>query len=160
MRGLGGAPRPVLVGFAAETDDVVRKAREKRARKQVDLIVANDVSQPDRGFDAETNAVTIIGEDGEQEVPLQSKDRVAAAILDRVEQPARGSRARSARIPAARDRVNVRVSLAVVEFFDELGVDGVRRRVRMARRQRRREPDGTRRAENVAEPPAQPTDRT
>ena len=51
----------VLVGFAAETDDVVRKAREKRARKQVDLIVANDVSQPDRGFDVETNAVTIIG---------------------------------------------------------------------------------------------------
>jgi len=81
-----GSARPLLVGFAAETDDVVRKAREKRARKRVDLIVANDVSQPDRGFDVESNAVTIIDEDGEQAVPLQKKEQVAAAILDRVEQ--------------------------------------------------------------------------
>ena len=80
-----GAARPVLVGFAAETDDVLRKAREKRARKQVDLIVANDVSQPGRGFEVETNAVTIIAADGEQTVPLQGKAGVAAAILDRVE---------------------------------------------------------------------------
>lgn len=77
--------RPVLVGFAAETDDLLRKAREKRARKGVDLIVANDVSQPDRGFDVETNAVTLVGEDGDEVVTLQSKDRVAAIILDRVE---------------------------------------------------------------------------
>jgi phosphopantothenoylcysteine decarboxylase/phosphopantothenate--cysteine ligase len=55
-------------------------------RKKVDLIVANDVSQPDQGFDADTNAVTIIGDDSEQVIPLQSKARVAAAILDRVEQ--------------------------------------------------------------------------
>jgi len=82
----GAGARPLLVGFAAETDGLVQKAREKRARKQVDLIVANDVSKPDRGFDAETNAVTIIGDDGEQAVPLQSKERVAAAILDRLEQ--------------------------------------------------------------------------
>jgi phosphopantothenoylcysteine decarboxylase / phosphopantothenate---cysteine ligase len=78
--------RPLLVGFAAETDDLLRKAREKRARKQVDLIVANDVSKADRGFDVETNAVTIIGDDGEQTVPVQSKERVASAILDRLEQ--------------------------------------------------------------------------
>jgi phosphopantothenoylcysteine decarboxylase/phosphopantothenate--cysteine ligase len=83
--GLGGA-RPVLVGFAAETQDVVARARDKRVRKKVDLIVANDVSQPDQGFDADTNAVTIIGDDSEQVIPLQSKARVAAAILDRVEQ--------------------------------------------------------------------------
>jgi len=81
-----GSVRPLLVGFAAETDDVVRKAREKRARKRVDLIVANDVSQPDRGFDVDSNAVTIVDEDGEQVVPLQKKEQVAAAILDRVEQ--------------------------------------------------------------------------
>jgi phosphopantothenoylcysteine decarboxylase/phosphopantothenate--cysteine ligase len=85
LRARLGGDRPVLVGFAAETSDVAAKARDKRARKQVDLIVANDVSQPDRGFDVETNAVTIIGESGEQQVPLQSKARVAAAILDRVE---------------------------------------------------------------------------
>ena len=77
--------RPVLVGFAAETGDAVAKARQKRSRKDVDLIVANDVSRPDAGFDVSTNAVTIIGADGEQEVPVQSKDRVAATILDRVE---------------------------------------------------------------------------
>ena len=77
--------RPVLVGFAAETEDVVNKAREKRQRKQVDLVVANDVSRADRGFDAPTNAVTIIGDGDDQHVPLQSKDAVAAAILDRVE---------------------------------------------------------------------------
>jgi phosphopantothenoylcysteine decarboxylase/phosphopantothenate--cysteine ligase len=81
-----GARRPVLVGFAAETDDVLRKAREKRIRKQLDLIVANDVSQPDRGFDTDSNAVTIIGDDGEQVVPLQKKSQVAAVILDRLEQ--------------------------------------------------------------------------
>jgi phosphopantothenoylcysteine decarboxylase/phosphopantothenate--cysteine ligase len=76
---------PLLVGFAAETDDVLRKAREKRSRKRVDLLVANDVSQPDRGFDVDTNAVTILGDDGEQAVPLQKKEGVAVAILDRVE---------------------------------------------------------------------------
>jgi phosphopantothenoylcysteine decarboxylase/phosphopantothenate--cysteine ligase len=86
MRSGLGSAGPVLVGFAAETQDVLVKAREKRARKRVDLIVANDVSQPDRGFDADTNAVTIVAEDGEQQVPLQSKDRVAAVILDRIEQ--------------------------------------------------------------------------
>jgi phosphopantothenoylcysteine decarboxylase / phosphopantothenate---cysteine ligase len=82
--GLGGE-RPILVGFAAETQDLLVRAREKRARKKVDLIVANDVSQPDQGFDADTNAVTIIGDGDEQVVPLQSKARVAAVILDRVE---------------------------------------------------------------------------
>jgi phosphopantothenoylcysteine decarboxylase/phosphopantothenate--cysteine ligase len=85
MRAGLGTSRPVLVGFAAETADVVGRAAEKRVRKNVDLIVANDVSLPDRGFDAETNAVTILDEGGEQVVPLQSKDRVASAILDRVE---------------------------------------------------------------------------
>ena len=81
---LGGG-RPVLVGFAAETDAVVAKAREKRRRKQVDLIVANDVGRSDRGFDVPNNAVTIVGADNEIDVPLQSKDRVAAIILEAVE---------------------------------------------------------------------------
>ena len=80
------ATPPVLVGFAAETGDLVAKAREKRARKGADLIVANDVSQPGSGFDVDTNAVTIIGADSEQVLPQQSKSRVAEAILDRVEQ--------------------------------------------------------------------------
>jgi phosphopantothenoylcysteine decarboxylase/phosphopantothenate--cysteine ligase len=82
--GLGTAA-PVLVGFAAETEDIVNRARDKRVRKKADLIVANDVSLPDRGFDADTNAVTIVDERGDLQVPLQRKDRVAAIILDRVE---------------------------------------------------------------------------
>jgi phosphopantothenoylcysteine decarboxylase/phosphopantothenate--cysteine ligase len=76
---------PLLVGFAAETDDVVRRATAKRAQKHVDLIVANDVSRSDAGFDVDTNAVTIVGPDGVEELPLQPKRRVASAILDRVE---------------------------------------------------------------------------
>ena len=80
-----GGDRPVLVGFAAETGDLVAKARDKRARKQIDLIVANDVSQPDRGFDVEQNAVTLIDAAGQQDVHLQSKARIAAVILDRIE---------------------------------------------------------------------------
>ncbi|OFW00417.1 MAG: hypothetical protein A3I61_04750 [Acidobacteria bacterium RIFCSPLOWO2_02_FULL_68_18] len=77
---------PLLVGFAAETGDAAAKAREKRTRKGVDLMVANDVARPDAGFEVETNAVTLIDAEGEQELPVQSKERVAAAILDRVEQ--------------------------------------------------------------------------
>jgi phosphopantothenoylcysteine decarboxylase/phosphopantothenate--cysteine ligase len=76
---------PVLVGFAAETDQVVEKAIEKRRRKHVDLIVANDVSRVDAGFEVETNAVTLVGPDATDTLPLQTKSRVAAAILDRVE---------------------------------------------------------------------------
>jgi phosphopantothenoylcysteine decarboxylase / phosphopantothenate---cysteine ligase len=86
MRAAMRSERPLLVGFAAETSDVVAKARDKRARKQVDLVVANDVSQRDRGFDAETNAVTIVGQGVEESVPLQRKETVAAVIVDRIAQ--------------------------------------------------------------------------
>jgi phosphopantothenoylcysteine decarboxylase / phosphopantothenate---cysteine ligase len=84
-RAAGGGRGPLLVGFAAETGDLLRKAREKRVRKQVDLIVANDVSDPGAGFDVETNAVTIIGPDGEEPVPIAAKAQVAERLLDRVE---------------------------------------------------------------------------
>jgi phosphopantothenoylcysteine decarboxylase/phosphopantothenate--cysteine ligase len=84
-RRLSSGAGPLLVGFAAETEDVVARARAKRECKHVDLIVANDVSRPEAGFEVESNAVTIIGADGSEAVPLQSKSRVAAAILDRVE---------------------------------------------------------------------------
>jgi phosphopantothenoylcysteine decarboxylase / phosphopantothenate---cysteine ligase len=76
---------PVLVGFAAETENVVANASAKREKKHVDLIVANDVSRSDAGFDVDTNAVTIVGADGAEPLPLQSKSRVAAEILNRVE---------------------------------------------------------------------------
>ena len=87
----------VLVGFAAETGDLLARARDKRTRKNVDLIVANDVTAPGAGFDVETNAVTIIGADREETLPVQSKARVAEAILDRVEQLLKSRAAAAAR---------------------------------------------------------------
>jgi len=80
----GARPTPVLVGFAAETHDVVASARAKLARKGVDLIVANDVSRSDAGFEVETNAATLVDADGERHEPLQPKTELAARILDRV----------------------------------------------------------------------------
>ena len=79
-----GRSRPVLVGFAAETRDVVARARAKLEAKGADLIVANDVSRTDAGFDVETNAATLVEPDGATELPLQSKRDLARAILDRV----------------------------------------------------------------------------
>jgi phosphopantothenoylcysteine decarboxylase/phosphopantothenate--cysteine ligase len=79
---------PLLVGFAAETEDVIRRASAKRETKNVDLIVANDVSRGDSGFDVDANQVTVIGSDGPGDIaslPLQSKAKVAAAVLDRIE---------------------------------------------------------------------------
>jgi phosphopantothenoylcysteine decarboxylase/phosphopantothenate--cysteine ligase len=75
---------PLLVGFAAETHDVVARARAKRARKGIDVIIANDVSRPDAGFDVDANTVTIISETGEEHVPLAPKGVIASAIADRV----------------------------------------------------------------------------
>jgi phosphopantothenoylcysteine decarboxylase/phosphopantothenate--cysteine ligase len=77
--------RPVLVGFAAETGAPETRAREKLRTKKVDLIVANDVSRPDAGFEVTTNAATLVGRDGDEALPLQSKAALAGIILDRVE---------------------------------------------------------------------------
>jgi phosphopantothenoylcysteine decarboxylase/phosphopantothenate--cysteine ligase len=77
--------RPLLIGFAAETHDVLAHARGKLERKAVDLIVANDVTKPGAGFDTATNAVTLVSMDGAEQVPLQSKTAVAGRILDRIE---------------------------------------------------------------------------
>jgi phosphopantothenoylcysteine decarboxylase/phosphopantothenate--cysteine ligase len=77
-------PRPILVGFAAETGSLDRAA-DKLRRKGVDLLVANDVAEPGSGFGTDTNRVTILAADGpEQVLPLQSKREVADRILDRV----------------------------------------------------------------------------
>ncbi len=77
-------PRPVLVGFAAETGSLER-ADEKLRRKGVDLLVANDVSEPGSGFGTDTNRVTILAADGTRdELPMLTKRAVADAILDRV----------------------------------------------------------------------------
>jgi phosphopantothenoylcysteine decarboxylase/phosphopantothenate--cysteine ligase len=94
-RRLAAGAGPLLVGFAAETDDVLRRARQKLDRKHVDLIVANDVSRSDAGFDVDTNAVTLVDASGAVDVPLQSKTAIAAAILDRVQALVAQARARA-----------------------------------------------------------------
>jgi phosphopantothenoylcysteine decarboxylase/phosphopantothenate--cysteine ligase len=84
---LGANRRPgqVLVGFAAETDDLRVNAAEKLQRKGIDLIVANDVSEPGVGFEHDTNAVVILGADGSSlEVPLADKRAIARSILDAI----------------------------------------------------------------------------
>jgi phosphopantothenoylcysteine decarboxylase / phosphopantothenate---cysteine ligase len=79
------ARHPVRVGFAAETDDLERHAAEKLARKRLDLIVANDVSQPGVGFGSDTNQVMLFWADGRrQALPLLSKAEVAERVLDAV----------------------------------------------------------------------------
>ncbi len=84
-RRAGGQGGPVLVGFAAETADLVHHARAKLAAKGVDLIVANDVSAPGSGFGSETNAVVLVRGDGTADArPLAPKVEVADVILDRV----------------------------------------------------------------------------
>ena len=82
----GNAARPVLVGFAAQTGDPVPGARRKLQGKNVDLIVANDVTAPGAGFDVDTNEVTLVSRDATEHLPLMPKVRVAAALLDRIEQ--------------------------------------------------------------------------
>jgi phosphopantothenoylcysteine decarboxylase/phosphopantothenate--cysteine ligase len=83
-----GAAKPVgqtLVGFAAETDDVLANAQSKLKRKNLDLIVANDVSAPGVGFGHDTNAVSILLADGQQiQVDLATKHTIATAVLDSV----------------------------------------------------------------------------
>ncbi len=85
-RAVGKMKRPgqVLVGFAAETDHLLEHAREKMDRKNLDMIVANDVTQPGAGFGVDTNIATLITREGMEERPLQSKRQLAEDILDRI----------------------------------------------------------------------------
>jgi phosphopantothenoylcysteine decarboxylase/phosphopantothenate--cysteine ligase len=72
-----------VVGFAAETHDMERAARGKLRAKKLDLVVANDVTQPGAGFGGDTNVVRLLGADGsDEQLPLLSKDDVAGRILD------------------------------------------------------------------------------
>jgi phosphopantothenoylcysteine decarboxylase/phosphopantothenate--cysteine ligase len=80
-----GAPRPVLIGFAAESGDPVPRGREKLRRKAVDMIVANDITLPEGGFDSESNAATIIGAGEDEVFALGPKTELASRILDRAE---------------------------------------------------------------------------
>jgi phosphopantothenoylcysteine decarboxylase/phosphopantothenate--cysteine ligase len=83
----------IVVGFAAESGDLVATARRKLARKGCDLLVANDVSRPGTGFDADENAVVFVWPGGDvEELPRLPKTRVAEQLLDRVEKVRGGAR--------------------------------------------------------------------
>lgn len=83
----GGASRPVLVGFAAETGDEVARARAKMDHKNLDYIVANRVDTAESGFAAEVNRVTLLTRDGQTEAwPVLPKSEVAGRLLSRIEQ--------------------------------------------------------------------------
>tara|TARA_R110002126_G_scaffold98045_32_gene228196 strand:- start:476 stop:1723 length:1248 start_codon:yes stop_codon:yes gene_type:complete len=74
--------RPFTVGFAAETNDVVGYARTKLISKKLDIICANDVSQPGAGFNSDENAITALWQGGEQVLGLQSKAALAASLIE------------------------------------------------------------------------------
>ena len=82
--GKGKSSHQIIVGFAAETEELENNAREKLQRKNLDLIVANDVSAPDTGFAHDTNEVLLITGEGKTNVSLASKRVVADKILDAV----------------------------------------------------------------------------
>ena len=83
---VGAAKRPgqTLVGFAAETEHLLDNARRKLDKKNLDMIVANDVSQPGAGFNVDTNMATLLTREGVVECPLQSKRDLAERILDEI----------------------------------------------------------------------------
>ena len=82
-----GNSRCILVGFSAETEDLLANATEKLRQKNLDMIVANDVSREDAGFESDTNLVKVIYRDGEiEEFPLMAKEEVADQLLERIKE--------------------------------------------------------------------------
>jgi phosphopantothenoylcysteine decarboxylase / phosphopantothenate---cysteine ligase len=80
----GAKKTPLLVGFAAETQDIIANARAKLAAKGCDVVIANDVSEPGAGFGVDTNRVTVVDHESAIELPAGPKAEVAHRILDRV----------------------------------------------------------------------------
>lgn len=76
--------RPFVVGFAAETQDCIRYARDKLVRKKLDLIIANDVSNPEIGFNSDNNQVTLVTKENEISLPENSKNQLAREIIKEI----------------------------------------------------------------------------
>ncbi|WP_318367545.1 bifunctional phosphopantothenoylcysteine decarboxylase/phosphopantothenate--cysteine ligase CoaBC [Enterobacter sp.] len=76
--------RPYVVGFAAETNNVEEYARQKRTRKNLDLICANDVSTSDRGFNSDSNALHLFWDTGDKALPLERKELLGQLLLDEI----------------------------------------------------------------------------
>lgn len=101
----GGRPR-LLIGFAAETQNLLEGARAKLEAKRLDLIVANDVTVEGAGFDSDTNRVTLLGRDGGPEaLPMLSKRAVADRLLDRVRLLREAAGGKAGRRPGDKTRV-------------------------------------------------------
>jgi phosphopantothenoylcysteine decarboxylase/phosphopantothenate--cysteine ligase len=86
LQAVNKANRPrVVVGFAAESQDLLQNAAQKLQNKNLDLIVANDISASDAGFEVDTNRVSILDRAGaKEELPLMTKDQVARAVLEKI----------------------------------------------------------------------------
>ncbi len=84
-RNAEGGRGPLLIGFAAQSGDPVEAARGKLRAKNADMIVANDISRADTGFDVDTNAVMLVTPEGAEPVALAPKTEIASVILDRAE---------------------------------------------------------------------------
>lgn len=76
--------RPFVVGFAAETQNVEEYAKQKLARKGLDLICANDVSQDGQGFNSDTNALHLFWPQGDKRLPLSSKSRLGCTLINEI----------------------------------------------------------------------------
>lgn len=74
--------RPYVVGFAAETNDIIKNARKKLKRKNLDVIVVNDVSDPTIGFEGDENQVTVVYPESELELEKQSKYKIAQQVIE------------------------------------------------------------------------------
>ena len=72
----------IVIGYAAETDDVLKNAKKKLESKKLDYVIANDVTVDEAGFGADTNIVTIISKDEEIRLPVMSKEQLAYKVLD------------------------------------------------------------------------------
>ncbi len=92
------AKKPILVGFAAETERVIENAQAKLLKKGLDVIVANDVSQPGAGFAVDSNRVTVISRRGERENLVGTKDEVARQIWEKLIAYAEGESGSSGRV--------------------------------------------------------------
>lgn len=75
------SPRPFTIGFAAETQDVERYAKDKLVNKKLDMIAVNDVSNPDLGFNADNNALKVIWDKGQEDLPVTDKQTLASQLL-------------------------------------------------------------------------------
>ncbi len=111
---------------------MIAHAREKLARKKIDLIVANDVARADAGFEVDTNAATLISHDDAIELPLQSKQEMAGRILDRVTSMLRAAptrdRASHLELGHMQDASELRRALAAhLDYYRELGIAGISR---------------------------------